>query len=129
MTRPVSNVPVAVAGIGFREAAGADALLDALARAGGADLRRLAVPAPKVRHPAVLALAQLGYEIVPIAAAVLMRQDTLTDSAASRAAHGTGSVAEACALAALEGGQLTGPRVISADGMATAAIVLAGDPS
>lgn len=112
-----------IAGIGFRESASPASILDALERAGGAGLRRLAVPQVKARHPAILSLAQLGYHITPVGAADLAAAPTLTDSAAARAAHGTGSVAEGCALvAAGPGARLLAPRSISADGMATAAL-------
>lgn len=121
-----------IAGIGFREAAAVASVLDALDRAGAGHVRRLAVPQAKARHPAVLGLAALGYHILPIAPDVLAATPTLTASAASRAAHGSGSVAEACALAALAqagwSGRLAGPRAISGDGMATAALALTGDP-
>lgn len=112
-----------IAGIGFREAAQVESLLDALARAGAADLRHIALPEVKARHQAAMQLSRLGYHLHPVSAAALTAPATLTDSAASRAAHGTGSVSEACALAAIgPGARLIAPRAISADGMATAAI-------
>ena len=112
-----------IAGIGFREAAQVESLLDALARAGAADLRHIALPGVKARHQAAMQLSRLGYHLHPVSAAALTAPATLTDSAASRAAHGTGSVSEACALAAIgPGARLIAPRAISADGMATAAI-------
>ena len=112
-----------VAGLGFREGAAVESLLDALARAGGSDLRRLAVPEVKARHPAIMTLIQLGYDIMPIPADRLARQDTASQSAASFRTHGTGSVAEACALAALgAGAALVALRSISGDHMATAAL-------
>lgn len=120
-----------IAGIGFRDGAGVASILDALDRAGAADVRRLAVPLAKARHPAVLGLAALGYHILPVAPEILAATPTLTASAASRAAHGTGSVAEGCALAALAqsgcAAWLAGPRAISGDGMATAALALTGE--
>ncbi len=112
-----------VAGLGFREGASVESLLDALARAGGRDLRRVALPEVKARHPAVITLIQLGYHVTPIPAAKLSSQTTHSQSAASQAAHGTGSVAEGCALAALgTGATLLAPRSISGDHMATAAL-------
>lgn len=118
-----------IAGIGLREAASPASILDALARAGGADLRRLAVPAVKARHPAIAALKGLGYAVISVPAEALAPQPTPTDSPHARAAMGTGSVAEACALAALgPGARLLGPRAISADRLATAAIAT-GDPA
>lgn len=115
-----------IAGIGFRDAATPASLLDALARAGAGDVRRLAVPAAKARHPAVAALAQSGYHITVVCAAAMIAAPTLTESAASRAAHGTGSVSEGCALAALgPGAVLCGPRAVSGDARATAALATA----
>ncbi len=119
-----------IAGVGFREGASPASLLDALARAGAGDLRHVAVPGVKARHPAVQTLRQFGYRITEISAGALVAPQTLTDSAAARAAHGTGSVAEACALAALgAGAYLAAPRSISADGMATAALARTGEPT
>lgn len=116
-----------IAGIGLREAATPASVLDALARAGGGGLRHLAVPAPKARHPAIASLVRLGYRVTAIAPEALDRP-TLTDSPHARAAFGTGSVAEACALAALgPGARLLAPRAVSADRLATAAIAT-GDP-
>ncbi|MCL4066280.1 cobalamin biosynthesis protein [Pseudomonas sp. GX19020] len=120
---PPQMPPSRIAGIGFRETAQVESILDALERAGAADLRHIALPAVKARHHAARQLSRLGYHLHPVTAAALTAPATLTDSAASRAAHGTGSVSEACALAALgPGACLTAPRVISADGKATAAI-------
>ncbi|WP_216654781.1 cobalamin biosynthesis protein [Pseudogemmobacter hezensis] len=120
-------IPDTIAGLGFRTAAQLESLLDALRQAGAQDLRHIAVPAVKARHPAVMQLSRLGYHLHPVSAAQLTAPQTLTDSAASRAAHGTGSVSEACALAALgPGARLIAPREISADGMATAAIAHKG---
>lgn len=122
----------ATAGIGFREAATVESLLDALARAGAADLRRIALPAVKARHPAALSLAAMGYVLVPVDAAALAATPTLTESPAARAAHATGSVAEACALAAAgPGARLAAARAVSGDHCATAAraFPVAGDPA
>ena len=120
-------IPPRIAGIGFRESAQAESILDALERAGARDLRHIALPAVKLRHHAAMQLTRLGYHLHPVTAAALTAPVTLTDSAASRSAHGTGSVSEACALAALgQGACLTGPRVISADGRATAAVATVG---
>ncbi len=120
---PPQILPARIAGIGFREAAQVESLLDALARAGAGDLRHIALPAVKLRHHAAMQLSRLGYHLHPVTAAALSGPQTLTNSAASRAAHGTGSVSEACALAVLgRAARLVGPRVISGDGMATAAV-------
>lgn len=117
-----------IAGIGFRDGATPLSILDALNRAGAGAVRHLAMPSVKAGHPAVRALIGQGYAVTEIAADLLARTDTPTHSAASRAAHGTGSVAEACALAAAgPGARLAAPRSISGDGMATAALALTGE--
>ena len=111
------------AGIGFRDVADVASVLDALHRAGAEDIRCLALPEAKAGHPLLAALRTRGFDLTLIAAGDLARVPTLTESPASRAAHGTGSVAEACALcAAGPGARLLAPRVISGDRLATAAI-------
>lgn len=118
-----------IAGIGFRRDAGVASVLDALHRAGAADLRRIALPRVKLDHPAARDLAAAGYDLVAVSAADMARQPTRTDSAASRKTHSTGSVAEACARAAAgPGARLRGARVISGDRMATAAVAATGEP-
>ncbi|MEZ5776869.1 MAG: cobalamin biosynthesis protein [Paracoccaceae bacterium] len=112
-----------VAGIGFRPAATLASLTDALIRAGGkADL--LATAATKADATVARELAsELGLPLVPIELAELAHQPTLTHSPFVANRFGTGSVAEAAALAAAgQGAQLIGPRVVSGDGLATAAI-------
>ncbi|MFC2969091.1 cobalamin biosynthesis protein [Acidimangrovimonas pyrenivorans] len=116
-----------VAGIGFRAeaplAALQEALQEALARAGGA-VQALATEAGKARAPQAVALARaLDLPLIAIAAEELARQETPSRSPRVAARFGTGSLAEAAALAgAGPGARLRGPRVVSADGMATAAI-------
>ncbi len=114
-----------VAGFGFRAAATADSLADALARAGGAPTL-LSTPEDKAHTPAFRAFAERrGLPVLGIDPAALAAQTTLTQSQASRAARGTGSVAEAAALAAAgSGARLLGPRAVSGDGMATCALAL-----
>jgi len=114
---------VIAAGFGFRSAATADSLADALARAGGApDL--LATVADKAQSPAILDLAaRKRLPVAAVGAAALAAQTTLTQSGASLLAHGTGSVAEAAALAAAgPSARLMGRRAISGDGLATCAL-------
>ena len=114
-----------VAGFGFRRGASADSLRDALARAGGVRAPdRLATVADKAVAPALRALASaLGCPVCAIPEAALTDQTTLTASARVRAARGTGSVAEASALAAAgPDARLIGPRSVSADRMATCAL-------
>lgn len=116
---------VRVAGFGFRAAATTSALRDALARAGGAGgLTALATVEGKADAAPLRALAgELGLPVIAVARARLAAQAVTTRSAAALAAHGTGSVAEAAALAGAGAeARLVGPRAVSADGMAVAAI-------
>lgn len=110
-----------VAGFGFRQAATLASLQDALA---GATPGLIATAEAKAGHPAFRALAEaLAVPIAAISEPDLTNASTLTDSAASRAAHGAGSVAEAAALvAAGPGASLLGPRAASRDRMATCAL-------
>ncbi|WP_374633220.1 cobalamin biosynthesis protein [Paracoccus sp. (in: a-proteobacteria)] len=118
-----------VAGLGFRRAASLAALADALAaaleRAGPADA--LATSRAKADAPVILALARARG--LPLIAVDVAGTATPTQSPRVTALHGTGSLAEAAALAALgPGARITVTRVTSADGMATAAIAQ-GDPA
>ena len=112
-----------VAGFGFRSGVTLAALQDALARAGGAEsVTHLATLAGKAAGLEPLGLA-LGVPVVALAPEALHGQATLTQSSRVDAMFGVGSVAEACALAAAgQGAKLRGPRAVSADGTATAAI-------
>lgn len=110
-----------VAGFGFRSGVTEASLHAALDGAVPDAVATLDSKAP--------ALACLGHWVIAISAERLARQTTLTDSAASRAAHNTGSVAEAAALAALApGARLLSPRIISPDGTVTVAFA-EGDPA
>lgn len=111
------------AGFGFRASATVDSLLDALDRAGGSvDL--LATAGQKVDVPAFRALARvLGLPVLGLALHELARERTLTQSTRVASRFGTGSLAEAAALAAAgPAARLLAPRAVSADGLATAAI-------
>lgn len=118
-----------VVGFGFRAEAQVDSLASALAAAGGGDVTCFACPATKADAASIRALAsRRATPLIAVAADAMRAHETLTRSAQSLAAHGVGSVAEACALAAaralgLADARLTGPRAISQDRMATAAIV------
>lgn len=107
-----------VAGFGYRAAATEASLRSALALAQAG--------APPVTHVATLAdklplLEALGLPAIAVEAVAGIV--TPTRSAASLAARGTGSVAEAAALAATgPGARLLVPRQISPDRMATCAI-------
>ena len=112
-----------VAGFGFRSGVTLAALQDALSRAGGAmGVTHLATLAVKAEGLASLAEV-MGVPVVALPDTALSGQVTLTRSDRVQALKGTGSVAEAAALAAAgQGARLRGPRAVSADGTATAAI-------
>ena len=114
-----------IAGMGFRKTAGIDSLRSALLAAGGTDgLVALATAAEKAEAlPLVALAAELHLPICAIAPAALAAIKTPTWSERVNARFGTGSVAEAAALAAAgPAARLVGLRAVSADGMATAAI-------
>lgn len=114
-----------VAGFGFRSKTSLAALQDALSRAGGPDgVTHLATLATKARDLEPLG-RHLGLPILALAPELLHGAATASYSDRVAALHGTGSVAEAAALAgAGSGARLRGPRAISADGTATAAIAV-----
>lgn len=114
-----------VAGIGFRRAADIAALRAALAAAGGlGELCALATTTDKAAAPVLARLArELGLPVLGIPPAALAGRATPTRSPRILARLATGSLAEAAALvAAGTGGRLLGPRALSPDRSATAAI-------
>lgn len=114
-----------VAGLGFRAAATVTSLRDALNAAGGANgVGLLATLDRKASAVTMLALAaDLQVPVQGVAPDVLAGTTTLTRSARILDCFGTGSLAEAAALAAAgPGARLLGPRAVSGDGLATAAI-------
>ncbi|QPF87249.1 cobalamin biosynthesis protein [Bradyrhizobium genosp. L] len=114
-----------VAGLGFRREASLGSLRDALDAAGGPDGLAAVVTVSDKADAAVLkSLAQeLGLPIRGIPAELLAGIETVTQSEFIDASFGTGSVAEAAALAAAgRGARLIAARVVSQDRMATAAI-------
>jgi cobalt-precorrin 5A hydrolase len=114
-----------VAGFGFRRAATAESLLDALDKARGPQAPALLATAEdKAAAPAFQALsARLGLPIHAVTLDALAQVETPTRSATVRALRSSGSVAEAAALvAAGPGASLLGPRAVSADRMATCAL-------
>ena len=116
-----------VAGLGFRTEATIASLRDALAAAGGVSgISALATSEAKAGAAMIVALAaELGLPVVGVSAVELAKQPTLTDSARVRAKTGAGSLAEAAALAAVgSNARLLGPRAVSPDHMATAAIAV-----
>ena len=112
-----------VAGFGFRSKATTAALMDAYRLAGGS-ADALATVAEKADAAALRDLAHaLRLRIIAIAPEVIAAIPTPTHSPRVVTRFGTGSLAEAAALAgAGTGARLTGPRQVSGDGMATAAI-------
>lgn len=112
-----------VAGFGFRSEVTLEALQDALESAGGAHgVTHLATLAAKSEGLRSLA-SDLGLPVVALDPEALRGVPTLTQSDRVEGMFGTGSVAEAAALAAAgPGARLRGPRAVSADGTATAAI-------
>ncbi|MEX0328486.1 MAG: cobalamin biosynthesis protein [Ruegeria sp.] len=118
-----------VAGLGFSSNATADSLRAAYdAAATGHAINAIATVADKEGSPALARFAQdLALPLHLIAPADLAGQRTLTCSTRSRATHGTGSVAEASALAAAgPNARLLSPRHISDDRQATCAIAIGG---
>ncbi|MBO9410226.1 MULTISPECIES: cobalamin biosynthesis protein [unclassified Ruegeria] len=118
-----------VAGLGFSSAATVDSLRAAYdAAVGGHEVDALATVADKQGHAALTAFAAAtALPLHFIAPGDLAGQRTLTCSPRSRASYGTGSVAEASALAAAgSGARLLSPRQISDDRLATCAIAIGG---
>lgn len=125
-----------VAGFGFRSGASPEslraALRLALARCGlheaPGSLTMIAAPRDKASAGCVQALAaSLRLPVLPVSPEEMASMATLTESARVRAARGTGSVAEAAALAAATQfacGEpaLLHPRAVSPDRLATCAI-------
>ncbi len=117
--------PVIVAGFGFRSAVSAESLADAFAQVEqGAKIDAVATLAAKASSQAFRDFARtLGVPIRAIEQSSLEGQTTPTDSQASIAAYGVGSVAEAVALAAAgQNAKLISFRAVSTDGMATCAL-------
>lgn len=114
-----------VAGFGFRSTATLASLREALLAAGGGDgLAAVATLGDKAEAPAFALLArEFGVAIRAVPAESIAGIATPTRSERVAARFGTGSVAEAVALAAAGGGaRLLSPRAVSRDGRATAAI-------
>jgi cobalt-precorrin 5A hydrolase len=125
-----------VAGFGFRSGATLASLRDALAHAAAAvqpkvpvqSIALLAAAQDKADAPCLRALAEaLGVPVCAVEAARMNATVTLSDHARVRALRGSGSTAEAAALAAAlmhagPGATLLHPRVVSTDRLATCAI-------
>ena len=117
-----------VAGIGFRAKATLEDLRNALALTG---IRpdALASLAAKAAQPALIDLArELALPLIALREEDIAGEQTRPCSPRIKSRFGTGSVAEACALVAARQGaglarsRLITPRLITADGMATAAL-------
>lgn len=117
-----------VAGIGFRRGATLAALLEAVEAAGGA-VEALATADDKARAAPAEALARaLNLPLIAVPGVALAGQRTRTQSPRIHALYGTGSLAEAAALAAAgPGATLVAPRVLSRDRTASAAIAQGPD--
>ena len=114
-----------IAGIGFRAEATIASLRAALSAAGGSGgITALATSQSKAGSAVLLDFAaELGVPVLAISEADLSAQTTLTNSPRVREKTGAGSLAEAAALAATgSDARLLGPRAVSPDRMATAAI-------
>ncbi|UWQ40421.1 cobalamin biosynthesis protein [Leisingera aquaemixtae] len=117
-----------VAGIGFRSTATAADLQAALALT-GAQVDALASVTEKAETPAMQEFARsIGLPVIALEHQDIAGEQTLTCSPRIKARFGTGSLAEAAALAGARRGvlgaqsRLLAPRVVTADGLATAAI-------
>lgn len=126
-----------VAGFGFRRGATLASLRDALAQAlevaqptttSAHAITLLAVAQDKAEAPCLRALAtDLGLPLCAVAPAHVAATPTLTNNDAVRALRGTGSTAEAAALAIAlmhsgPGAKLLHPRSVSTDRQATCAM-------
>ena len=113
-----------IAGIGLRAAATLADLQDALALAGCPHPDALATLTAKAEKPQIKALAEvLNIPVLTLEEDEISGISTLTCSPRIKARFGTGSVAEAAALAAGgTGARLICPRVKTTNGLATAAI-------
>jgi cobalt-precorrin 5A hydrolase len=111
-----------VAGFGFRSTATVASLMDAYALSGG-QADALASVADKASGALFQEFAQaLGLPVHAVPQPLLEAQKTQTHSPNALQARGTGSVAEAAALAVAGAqAQLLGERVISSDKSATCA--------
>lgn len=110
-----------VAGFGLRGAATVAELAQLL---GTVRVDALAAPADKADHPALTAFAaRLALRLIPVPPERLAEQPAPTLSSRQPPRYGTGSVAEASALAAAgPGARLILPRQVGAAGTATMAI-------
>lgn len=115
-----------VAGFGFRGNVTVASLRAALAATGQAQVEMLAAPSDKALSLAFQKFAkELSLPVLEISADMMQAADTPTHSGYSLTHRGTGSVAEACALAAAgPQAELVTHRQISPDRLATCAIAI-----
>ncbi|WP_294391398.1 cobalamin biosynthesis protein [uncultured Sphingomonas sp.] len=114
-----------IAGFGCRAGATPASLRSALALTGARDVTALAAPSDRA-HLLMPVAEALGLTLIPLAPDILSGVETPTRSPTSLATRGTGSVAEAAALAAAgPGARLLVTRRIAPDRMATCAIAAA----
>lgn len=116
-----------IAGFGFRAAATAESLANALEKAravsrANAPLDAICAPADKADAACMTAFAALsGMTVTPVGEAALTAVDTPTQAERVIEKRGVGSVAEAAAIAG-GGKRLIAARVVSDDRMATCAL-------
>ena len=114
-----------IAGFGFRGSADINSLANAFEKtATGGLVDGFSVPADKIDHPALTALAR-RYEmpVYAVETETIKAMDTLTQSATVHKWRQTGSVAEAAALAPFTSpARLVCTRQISDDGQAVCAV-------
>ena len=115
-----------VAGIGFRKGASYESLKEAFELTEQQDVDALATAESKITAYQIEDLSkQINLPLHFVPSDILAKQETLTHSIIVKEKFGTGSVAEAAALAiAGKNAKLVGPRITSKDGMATAAIAI-----
>ena len=120
---------VIVAGFGFRAAATRASFADALTQTGRMDeVTHVSAPEDKVSASEFTAFAA-HRPVTGVDPVKLTQQMTLTQSEVSMTARGTGSVAEAAALAAAgQNAKIIVPRVISTDRLATCALAIGDGP-
>lgn len=114
-----------VAGIGCRADTPLSALREVVAMVGSPDALATLEGRAQVVRPLAKAL---NLPLILIAPDAIAGIATPTISARILARFGTGSVAEAVALAAIPGGSITTPRATSTDGSATAALATGSHP-
>lgn len=119
-----------VAGFGFRASATLASLQSALSSATDGPIDALAAPGDKCAAQCLTDLSTTtGLPILPVAATTFTSIKTPTQSTRSLRERGTGSVAEAAALAAAgANAQLITKRHISDDKLATCAIATGPNP-